>query len=62
MWADITVFNPEVIADNATYAKPHQYPNGIKYVIVNGEIVVADGKHTKQLPGRALRLQTHKQA
>ena len=58
MWADITVFNPEKIIDKATYASPHQYPAGIKYVIVNGKIVIANGKHTRELPGKALRLQT----
>jgi len=61
MWADITVFNPEKIADKATYLNPHQYPVGIKYVIVNGKLVIANGKHTRQLPGKALRLQTHNQ-
>lgn len=58
MWADITVFNPEKIGDKATYASPHQYPVGIKYVIVNGQVVIANGKHTRELSGKALRLQT----
>lgn len=58
MWADITVFNPEKTADKATYLKPHQYPVGIEYVIVSGKLVIANGKHTRQLPGKALRLQT----
>lgn len=58
MAADITVFDPDKIVDTSTYAKPHEYPIGIKHVLVNGRIVVADGKHTRQLPGRALRLQT----
>jgi len=62
MAADITVFDPDKIVDTATYPKPHEYPIGIKYVIVNGRIVVADGKHTRQLPGRTLRPQTCKQA
>jgi N-acyl-D-amino-acid deacylase len=61
MAADIAVFDPEKVVDRATYAEPHQYPIGIKYVIVNGKLVVADGKHTHQLPGRALRLQAIKQ-
>jgi N-acyl-D-amino-acid deacylase len=59
MWADITVFNPEKIADKATYAEPHQYAVGIKYVIVNGKVVVTKGKHTRELPGKALRLSTN---
>jgi N-acyl-D-amino-acid deacylase len=58
MWADVTVFDPEKIRDKATYASPHQYPVGIKYVIVNGKVVIANGKHTRELPGKALRLQT----
>ena len=52
--ADIVVFDPEKIRDMATYVKPHQYPEGINYVIVNGEIVVQDGKHTGAKPGRAI--------
>jgi N-acyl-D-amino-acid deacylase len=60
MWADITVFNPEKIVDKATYLNPHQYPSGIEYVIVNGKLVIADGKHTRELPGTVLRLQVHK--
>jgi N-acyl-D-amino-acid deacylase len=55
MWADVTVFDPEKILDKATYANPHQYPVGIKYVIVNGKVVIANGKHTRELPGKALR-------
>jgi N-acyl-D-amino-acid deacylase len=58
MAADITVFNPEKILDKATYESPHQYPDGIKYVIVNGKLVISVGKHTHQLPGKALRLQS----
>jgi N-acyl-D-amino-acid deacylase len=61
MAADITVFDPKKVVDTATYSKPHQYPIGIKYVIVNGKLVIADGKHTRQLPGRALRLQACRQ-
>jgi len=61
MAADITVFDPEKIADKATYEKPHQYPDGIKYVIVNGKLVISEGKHTHQLPGKALRLHASKQ-
>jgi N-acyl-D-amino-acid deacylase len=57
MWADITVFNPQKIADKATYANPRQYPVGINYVIVNGKVVITNGKHTRKLPGKALRLQ-----
>ncbi len=53
-WADITVFDPEKIADRATYTDPHQYAEGILYVLVNGEFVVDGGKLTGRLPGRVL--------
>jgi N-acyl-D-aspartate/D-glutamate deacylase len=42
--ADIVIFNPKAIQDNATYTDPYQAPDGIKTVIVNGRIVVADGQ------------------
>ncbi len=54
MAADIVVFDPDNVIDKATYTEPHQYPEGINYVIVNGTIVVNDGKHTGAKPGRAL--------
>ncbi|MCS7025380.1 MAG: D-aminoacylase [Bryobacteraceae bacterium] len=55
MAADITVFDPAEIADLATYEKPHQYPRGIEYVIVNGTVVIRQGEHTGAKPGRVLR-------
>ena len=55
MCADLVVFDPQAIEDRATYANPHQYPLGIPYVIVNGEVVVDLGEHTGALPGRVLR-------
>ncbi len=54
MAADIVVFDPDNVIDKATYTEPHQYPEGINYVIVNGTIVVNNGKHTGAKPGRAL--------
>jgi N-acyl-D-amino-acid deacylase len=54
-YADIVIFDPKKISDKATYMNPHQYPVGIHYVIVNGCIVVEDGKHTGKLPGVVLR-------
>jgi N-acyl-D-amino-acid deacylase len=56
MCADIVIFNPSIISDEATYAEPHRYPKGIEYVIVNGKIVIEHGEHTKALPGKVLRL------
>jgi len=55
MWADITIFNPRKITDKATFTAPHQYPEGIKYVIINGKIVMEEGEHTKEKPGKVLR-------
>jgi N-acyl-D-amino-acid deacylase len=54
MAADITVFDPNTVIDRATYEEPHQYPVGIKYVIVNGQLTIDDGKHTGALAGRVL--------
>ncbi len=54
-FADIVIFNLEKIEDKATYANPHQYPIGIDYVLVNGQIVLEKSKHTGALPGRVLR-------
>ncbi|MBD3211997.1 MAG: amidohydrolase family protein [Candidatus Lokiarchaeota archaeon] len=54
-WADIVIFNKDKIKDNATYDNPHQFPSGIHYVIVNGEIVVDHGKQRRKYPGKVLR-------
>jgi N-acyl-D-amino-acid deacylase len=54
-WADLVVFNPETVNDRATYQDPHQFPEGIEYVIVNGKIVVEKGEHTGVLAGKVLR-------
>lgn len=54
-FADIVIFSPEKIIDKATFQNPHQYPEGIEYVIVNGEIVVEKNKHTGKLPGMIIK-------
>jgi len=54
MWADLVVFDAATVNDAATYEKPHAYSVGFRYVLVNGEVVVADGKHTGARPGRIL--------
>jgi N-acyl-D-amino-acid deacylase len=54
VWADIAVFNPNTVIDNATFEKPHQYATGIEYVVVNGEVVLERGKHTNARPGKIL--------
>ncbi|NHJ14961.1 MAG: D-aminoacylase [Candidatus Thorarchaeota archaeon] len=64
MWADIVAFNPKTVRDQATCHYPyefplanypHQYPEGIECVTVNGEVVVFRGRHSKLLPGKTLR-------
>jgi len=52
--ADIVVFDPETIKDKATFFEPHQYAEGISYVLVNGIFVVDDGKLTWEKPGNVL--------
>jgi len=51
MWADITIFDPLKIIDNATYDAPSQYASGVEYVLVNGKLVLDAGKHTGSHPG-----------
>ncbi|MFA6471245.1 MAG: D-aminoacylase [Candidatus Latescibacterota bacterium] len=54
-FADLVVFNPDTVIDKATFENPHQYPDGIIHVIVNGQRVINSGEHTGKLPGRILR-------
>jgi N-acyl-D-amino-acid deacylase len=54
-WADVVVFDPDRIADRATFEQPKQYPEGIDYVLVNGRVVIDRGKHTGARPGMMLR-------
>lgn len=55
MYADIMIFDPKTIIDRATYEKPHQLSEGVKYVMVNGTAVVSDGKVTGAKPGKIVR-------
>jgi dihydroorotase/N-acyl-D-amino-acid deacylase len=57
MMADLVVFDPKTVRDAATYEKPHQYPVGIPYVVVNGALAVDGGKTTAARAGRVLRRQ-----
>jgi N-acyl-D-amino-acid deacylase len=54
-YADVVVFDPEMIIDHATFEKPHQYATGMKHVFVNGTQVLKDGEHTGAMPGRVVR-------
>jgi N-acyl-D-amino-acid deacylase len=54
-FADLVVFDPDQIEDTATWVEPHQYPVGIEYVIVNGQVAVEHNRHTGRLPGRILK-------
>lgn len=54
--ADITVFDPDKVVDNATYEHPLQYSDGIQFVLVNGTLVLKDGKLVDGVfPGQAVR-------
>jgi len=54
-FADIVIFDPDKVIDKATWTDPHQYPEGIEYVLVNGRVVIKEGDHTGDLPGKILR-------
>jgi N-acyl-D-amino-acid deacylase len=53
-WADVTIFDYDKIQDRATYEQPHLGPVGIEYVLVNGQIVIEQGKHTGAKPGQII--------
>ena len=55
MKADIVIFDPAVIADKATFEKPHQLSVGVRTVLVNGVVVLQDGVHTGAKPGQVVR-------
>jgi N-acyl-D-aspartate/D-glutamate deacylase len=54
-FADIVAFDPAEFRDHATFERPHQYATGVRYLIVNGQLVIDDGKSTALLSGRVLR-------
>jgi N-acyl-D-aspartate/D-glutamate deacylase len=53
--ADIVVFDSARISDRATFEAPHQLSTGVRWLIVNGQVVIDDGRHTGAMPGRILR-------
>ncbi len=54
-FADIVIFDPYEIQDHSSFEEPHQYATGMQHVIVNGELVLRNGKHTGALPGQVVR-------
>jgi N-acyl-D-aspartate/D-glutamate deacylase len=54
MKADVIVFDPATVGDRATYDRPHQYSVGVNEVIVNGKLVLHEGKVTSERPGKVL--------
>lgn len=54
-FADVVVFDPAKVADNATFENPHQYSAGMVHVFVNGKRVLKDGQHTGATPGQVVR-------
>lgn len=54
-YADLVLFDPDTVIDNATFVNAHQYPTGIPYVIVNGRVAVDDGETAAEHHGRVLR-------
>ena len=59
-WADLVVFDSEQIRDSATFTEPHQFPDGIEYVLVNGVPVIAGDDYTGQKPGQVIRFNGEK--
>jgi len=54
LWADVVVFDYDTLQDRATYEDPRLSPDGIDYVLVNGQVVIDHGRHTGARPGRVL--------
>ncbi len=54
MFADLVVFDPDTIGERATYTEPHQYPQGIRHVLVNGVFAVKNGEFTGKKAGKVL--------
>ncbi|MBI2221233.1 MAG: D-aminoacylase [Acidobacteria bacterium] len=53
-FADLVLFKPESVAERATFEDPEQFPVGIDYVLVNGTVVIDQGRHTGATPGKVL--------
>lgn len=55
-FADIAVFDPDEISDKATYDVPHQYSVGIRFLLINGETVIEEGRYEGKLAGKPIRM------
>lgn len=55
MKADITIFDPTTIIDKGTFEEPHQYPEGINYVLVNGQLAIDNQEFKNIKAGKVLR-------
>jgi dihydroorotase/N-acyl-D-amino-acid deacylase len=55
MWADLVIFNREKVIDRSTFTDPHQFPEGIEYVIINGVLAVEKGSFKDSRSGQVLR-------
>jgi len=54
-YADVVIFDPAKVKDNASFEKPHQYAEGMIHVFVNGVQVLKEGEHTGEKPGRFVK-------
>ena len=57
--ADIVVFDPDIITDKATYSSPHQYSMGVQYLLIEGKLVIENGKYNEKLAGNPIRMNTN---
>jgi dihydroorotase/N-acyl-D-amino-acid deacylase len=57
MWADVVVFDAETVRDLATFDRPNQLAEGMRFVLVNGVGVIEEGRMTNALPGKVLTRQ-----
>jgi N-acyl-D-amino-acid deacylase len=53
--ADLVIFDPKTIIDQATFVEPRQYPKGIEMVMINGTVVVEQGKRAQAITGKVIR-------
>ncbi|WP_425058896.1 D-aminoacylase [Sporomusa carbonis] len=58
-FADIVIFNPDTVLDQGTFVEPAQYPLGIEYVLINGQVAVRSGVYEKKPAGKVLRKATN---